>query len=213
MAPTFHALGILALVAMTVLACTRWREAPYRPRIFRALVAGLMCLLIYLLTPGHLCNRGNPVSQVLIGAVCVSAPFLFIRCTRLALGFAALAVAATLALCIQHPRIVHSPGFTGNPRDLETRRLAALADSAEREILKRKATDPASYEAGWIEEKAWIPDSKEQCRGSRIEIHSLWHTFFTGIWRREALPVALWYPGGPPAEGARHLEWRNRPLK
>lgn len=213
MAPTFHALGILALVATTALACIRWREAPYRPRIFRALVAGLMCLLIYLGTPGHLCNRGNPHAQALIGAACVTAPLLFIRRSRLAVGFAGLALAATVGLCIQHLAIVHSSTFTGNPRDLETRRLASLANSAEREILKAKGTDPAPHEAGWIEEKAWIPDSQERCRGSRIEIHSLWHTCFTGIWRREALPVALWYPGGPAAEGARHLEWRDRPLK
>ena len=200
-------------MAFSTLACIRWKTAPYRSRSFRALAAGMICILIYIGTPGHLCTRGEPTLQALIGTACVTGLVLFIGEAKLAAGFAPIAVAATVGLSGQHLGIVHSPDFTGNPRDSETRRLAALADSAEKEILKAKGSDPTPYEAGWTEEKAWIPDSKERCRGSRVEIHALWHTFFTGIWRRQAFPVALWFPGGPPSEGARRLEWRDRPAK
>ncbi|HLF93179.1 MAG TPA: hypothetical protein VJB14_06950 [Planctomycetota bacterium] len=211
MAATLHAFGILALVAATAFACFRGWAAPDGQRTIRALLAGLVCLLIYLASPGHLCNRGNPTLQVLIGSACVTSLLLFIRRPGHAAGLAAAVVAVTVALAIHHLDIVHSPEFTGNPRDLETRRLAGLAASAAKEILESKGADPKPSEAGWLDEKGWITGEKERFRGFRIEIRTLWHTAFTGLLRRQALPVALWYPGGPPAEGAGRLEWRDRP--
>lgn len=210
MAATLHAFGLLALVAATAFACVRGWAAPDGQRTIRALLAGLACLLIYIASPGHLCTRGNPTSQVLIGTACVTAVLLFVRRPGVAAGLAAAAAVVTVGLASHHLGIVHSPEFTGNPRDLETRRLTALAATAEQEILKSKGADPAPAEAGWLDEKAWIVGEKERFEGVRIEIHSLWHTAFTGLWSRQAFPVALWYPGGPPAEGAPRLEWRDR---
>ncbi len=213
MAATLYAFGILALVAATAFACVRGWAVPEAQRTIRALLAGLAGLLLYLVSPGHLCSRGNPTSQVLIGTACVTALLLFVRRPGVAAGLAAAAAVATLALASQHLGIVHSPEFTGNPRDLETRRLTALAETAGKEILTLKGADSTPAEAGWVDEKAWIIGEKERFQGVRIEIHSLWHTVFTGLWSRQAFPVALWYPGGPPAEGAPRLEWHDRSPK
>ena len=220
MIASLYAIGILAQIAVTVLLCIRLGTPSSRPRWRAGLLTGAACGLAYFLSPGHLCDRGNPTLQVLIGSVCIVSLVLRIRTGHIAAGLAVAAAAATLGLAMGYLRITHSTGLTGNPSPSEPRRMARALESAERFLTEAGAKDKSSYPEGWLHETEFFKSAPQRPDGDRIPTHAsevkiswLWHSWFSGIFERRSRSVALWFPGGTPADAAKRLEWRERPRK
>jgi hypothetical protein len=116
MTASLNALFMLVILAGTAVACaTMRRERPRIGRVAIALGAGGALFLAGLLLFVHMCDKGAPVTQLLVCAACLTSIWLCLasRAVRWA-GTVAL-VAACFALCAQFNAIVHRDDYTGNP--------------------------------------------------------------------------------------------------
>jgi hypothetical protein len=215
--PSFHAIGLLAVVGGTVFACIRMRGGPrWRIGLVTAIVTGFLALLF----PGHLCDAGHPVHHLLIGAACMVAISILVknRWTATGLSLAVVLVIGTLAW--DYLDLVHKPGLTGNPRPREERRRTGAEARARQLLTEMAATDNKTYPASWLHEAGFVRNAD---RGSpladiphslpRVEVRWLWHSWFTGIYECRRTPGFLWYPGGKLSEAAGRVEWREHDVR
>ena len=215
--PTLHALAMIVLLGGTVAACVTWGRPEKGPRILTGLGLGLLCIPAYLLFGVHKCDAGDPVSQALLGGGCLVALVVWIRPLVAANVLALAAIACGAGLVTNYNTLVHSPQVTGTASIVRPHFEAdALRRTAE--LLARLGQgDPTRYPEGWLGEAAFAkkdPASPELRDLAVVQAcyegSPYWHTWFTNLYAKRTLTVALWFPGGTISEGASRLEWREQ---
>ncbi len=210
----------MAMVAISVLCSILfWKGKPTAKKVILSLLAGLALLLIVEgFMTHHLCARGNPVLQPLIGASCLIAVGICVAEPRIIVFMDMLLLVASLALSRQYLDLVHIPSLTGNsmePQDQERRLEYRKMDIVE--MLRKEAANNEDFPAGWLLQM-YSSFSNPKLRGIltdtdyhpyRIEIRPLWHSWFTRLYGRIEHPMGLWYPGGRMSESVDHIEWRG----
>jgi hypothetical protein len=209
MNPTTHAVALLAIVGVTLLACIGLRG---KPQSSAGLIAGAACFLMSLLMPGHLCDAGHPWSQLLIGSACITMLIVFVRDRRVALGLSFVIAVSAGKLAWDYVDLVHVEGVTGN-RNPSQERMRIRSERLARETLAEMAkSDSKSYPEGWLSDSEIRPD-KVPFALTRVDVSPFWHSWFTGLYSCRRRDGSLWYPGGKLADAAPRVEWRERDFR
>jgi len=214
----FALMGMVAVAASVVkLAGTR----PNAKDVRMGLLLGILAYLaLSILLPHHLCQRGEPISPIIVGVVCATAAYVFVSRKRLRASVTLGLLIAGSALTLWGVELVHRDGYVGNPDwPKEQLRLATLAKvEAVRIALSDETDDHAStiLPEGWIEE-SWRNATGEELfelpPGHDIgAVTNYWHTWFTHIYRLDKRLFGVWCPGGSLARCIDKLELRAREI-
>ena len=219
MVGNLHALMLIALPLLTLLACAAGGR-PDRPRQRTSVLLGGVLILIVLAgsLSAHGCNAGQPVMQWGIPGVCLLATVLWVHNQRLAGALAVASALAMFGLSFHYSEVVHGPIYVGDPNYGKTRaaRLIRELSLTSQVIEELTEKNDATYPAGWLAETALVAQHRKAFEGvamawERVEVSPLWHSRLTRLYRRTTRPVEMWYPGGEPRDAAARLEWRERP--
>ncbi|HZL70843.1 MAG TPA: hypothetical protein VFC86_00175 [Planctomycetota bacterium] len=207
MAATLHAIVFLALPILTIVLCrVFWKRPPKTKRAVAAVAAALPLFLL----PGHLCDAGQATMQTLVGGICMVFVVTCATNRRIAVALGAAMAVATFCLVSHYDGLVHGSEFIGHSRSgmaAHRNRMTRLHDI--RAELQARGGSPVAE--GWISDHAsLIGPGDPRARSWREYGESMWHSTFTWLFRRRRIPMEIWYPGGPPAEAAFRLEWRDR---
>src|SRR5687767_7439970 len=149
----YHALSLIALPVLTVLACfTFYRGAPSGRRIILGLAAAGAA---WALQPAyaHPCGGGQPLTQWLLPVLCIAPAVMFIHSRLVATTAAVVLLAMAPVFSNFYLDFVHRDGYTGNP---DRAAGIAFAGSPSRlkemeDALKRlSAGDARDHPAGWL---------------------------------------------------------------
>jgi hypothetical protein len=207
--PTLHALALIAMILGATLACIFMGRPEEGTRKRDAFAVGAGGVGIGFLVPGHLCDAGEPVMQILIGILCAVALTAWVKKPREAASLVLIVAVASAALASRYTGLVHEKGVTGNPRLHQLNYPKTLERRAQDILVERAKTDPESYPAGWLGDWGQFRESASGRTVSRVEVRWWWHSGLTRLYEKRETPIRLWYPGGPLAEGATRLEWRE----
>lgn len=163
----------------------------------------------------HLCSEGTPLTQWIVPATCLWCVLVFFESKTCRRVCAVLLVGIMFTLSCHYSDVVHEPEWTGNPR---ARSLAVRVSFeskcqavGEKLLVLGDELSP-SYEAGWLRDLpiARRLDEELAQRPFRESATTVWHTWFTRIYRREKTEQDYWYPGGLISEAAERIELRDR---
>ena len=224
MAGTLNALGLLVVIAAIVYVMRRYGRRPkqFRQFIYSLLTAGVALIIVSTLT-AHMCNAGQPISQLLIPAIGLVLTLTFVEDGFVSMIMVPLLCVAMLGLGFHYDAIVHSTGYTGNPagvnrsiKVMQNHTRTQIRQALEVSIQKSPALATNTYLAGYFDQSDVMQLVDAETRdGSRrtlaIDEHQyywLWHSPITGIFGVSSHPTRLWYPGGPLKSGMAGLEYR-----
>jgi len=218
MGANLHAVGMIAaFLSIAGLCVLAWKEAPTAKRLIASLVVGL---LLFLFASGmftHMCDRGNPGTQLLLWTAGLVAILSCVTDWKVSVFGALILCIVMGSLCSQYVNMVHREDLTGNSGGRENRHLASVAERVRKALLEKSVKDVDTHVSGWFSEAPFIDKDLKETLGDephqQVEISPLWHTSFTYLWARKAHEVALWYPGGTISDGASRLEWRECGMK
>lgn len=175
-----------------------------------------------------MCNAGNPVTQLIIPCTCFAICYAAFEEPHTPRWILFVLFFTPLALGFHYTIIVHSEGYTGNPRSIN-RAIRSLQRSNLQQIKlyydyafqDRPAVLSSNYPPGPLAASgAWqvlvdrIADSEEKEKvddlltSKEYHTHWLWHTWLTGIYGVSSRPLKLWYPGGKLKDAVQQLEYR-----
>lgn len=210
---TLHAIALLAIPALTVVALCLLKLSPPTPR--RLLYGMIPCLFVLLATAGcnHLCREGQDYFQWLIPVPFLYVVLLFVHSVRWRALLASGIALACVVLSSHFDSVVHEPGWTGNPA---YDGMASYWLRAVRREAARLANDEPNlaFEANWLRDlpiAPRVPALAAHDVPSRRAIGHAWHTAFTGLFPYVGMPQDFWYPGGLLSEAASRIELRDRP--
>jgi hypothetical protein len=156
--------------------------------------------------------------QILIPSACLALLFIFTGPSRIR-GVAITAVALSMlvwsvhVLCLVGPRA----RYTGDP-EAARQTCRSIASSHLRQIRLYFSEDPeqdsCSYPAGWLTEtepgRELPAEYQKYTEAPSVEIRPFWHSVLTGLYGKTYHELSLWYPGGLPKNGLKHLQFRPR---
>ncbi len=212
---TIQAVVIMLTPIITLIALWVSRRSPLRwTRVLASVFAALGVALLGSLSGLHCCRAGTPTNQWLVPAVCAFFIFLIPKNNYLRWSGVASALLLGVALSLQYVKLVHTRHYIGNPQ--ADREMASLRQMDFKSLLdaltKQAATDNTIYHAGWLSEvlpaafQAEYPVPEEH----QIDVHPLWHTWLTNLYRRDSRRVDYWFPGGTLRDGISRIETRAR---
>ena len=212
------ALALLGLLLVCVLII---KKAGTRPSIRGAVIATLLGVVVFaalvVLTPRHMCRRGDPIAPTVVGVLCATAVFAAVERRGIRIAACIGYLVAGIALTFWGMELVHRDGYVGNrnwPQELD--RIATSQSKGVQEALREANADhpTAVLPEGWIEKSLKTATGEDLFKhppiymGGRISCY--WHTWFTGIYRLDEYPTGIWCRGGPLAECIDRIEIRER---
>ncbi|MGE3181167.1 MAG: hypothetical protein AB7N71_06010 [Phycisphaerae bacterium] len=213
---TLHALFILLCPAITAIALlfrgahgeVAWTSKVASLPIWGGIIVGLVGLALM----SCLCPEGNgEIVQWAVPMCCLFAVSL-VRDKKIRTPVAALLIVAGFALPRQFENLAHGYWYTSAPRFQGAHRVYLRSElkALQQEEIAQEDSE-ALLPAGWIEDvlpkREW---HKIIFEATRKESHAEWHSWFTRLRRSEHIPIGIWYPGGPWADGITGLEIRDR---
>jgi len=215
---TFHALGLLALPAMTVVFCVFSKRRKVDSRVL--LDSGLVSVVTFFLIGSLFTDfglSGAPLTQVAIGSLSLGLCLLCIDRRRVRIPLALFIVACTFALAYHYEKLVLQPDWTG-PQVRQAALAARLQGNLnfiQEELSTNAKKDNTVYPAGWVRDLPFRECFDEAFIRSddifRVNIGRAWHSFFTRLFPVERIPQDFWYPGGTIAQAVDSMEIRDRP--
>ena len=208
MLPDIHAVVILMTVVVPLILIGL--RPAWRPRSCKRLAIPVLALgTLGLVCSCFLTTLGTPRAEWFFPMIGVCLAGLFMRSDRVYRVTSWSLVAAAVALSY-NSLMLRDHGYTSAPetsmsafRGFEQGTLALLGKDLrtivppDRELPAGPLKDIVPRFAGWTDIK-------------RCNIRATWHTLFTGLYKIEAVPGQVWYPGGPVAKGSQQLEWRPK---
>lgn len=209
----FHAVSLIALPVLTVVACAIGGGRPTARRAAVGLAAAAILTAVAALAFRHRCLAGAPLVQWLIPGICLAALAVCMRRPAIAAAASVPVAALMFFLCMNYAEVVHGPDYGGSYA--QVRFVDRGADSTLRavKIALAESSDVQEYPAGRLKEAPFLGTADLEpinCEWYRLELSPLWHTRLTGLYRSREVRRELWYPGGVPAQGAAGIEWRDR---
>jgi hypothetical protein len=159
-----------------------------------------------------LCDENDPVFQWLIPAVCLFFILLGTENKKVKIFSAIFFVLIAGFLSWHFNHLVYHSNYTTNSRTKQRLPGDFLEHNKER-LKEISAEYDESYLTGWAEEVfKELPSEKTRMiyQTVRTDAYELWHTSFTGLYRKSEKNIYLWYPGGKLAEAANKIEWKEK---
>lgn len=215
-----HAILLLLIPVATIVGLLlARRRRPAAPQLLVAIAIAALAMIVTVGVNTHMCLEGLPRSQWIIAGLCLLSVLALVNSRPRRRLAAALLFVGMLGLSCHFTDVVHDRNWTGNPGWLGTDRawLRSVQDAVDADVLAAESeltADSNDYPAGWLRDLplyAAITDVVGDRVPARRVIHPVWHSWLTGLYRRTGVTQDLWYPGGPPSQGLRHLELRDRP--
>lgn len=214
MAGSLNALGLIGVVALTLLAIfvrkpQRFNSRQFAMSVFLALPVVILAPLLTV----HLCRAGQPFTQWLIPAMCIVLVGTFTCVTWLRRVVVVVLMVAAIQLSFHFTSLVHRKEYTGNPSSGEGVRRVYLRVLSE-DLVDSGLDTQQQFSPGWlrdiVDEELEVYAIFEHLRSLGNVLH-LWHTWFTRIYGITDVPADVWYPGGVMADSLEQIELRARP--
>ena len=210
-----HAVLLIALSAAVLASLSAMkRRMPTGGQVSNAFAIVALGVTVVMLANNHLCYEGQPLMQWLILGPCLLLVLLFVSSPARRRMMGAAVFVGMMGLSCHFTALVHEPGWTGNPDwdggaharliGMHLAMKAAAADSDDPEV---------ELQPGWLRElpiEPAIKDALTEEHPARRDVHRIWHTWLTGLYRYSIVQQDYWYPGGPLADAAERLELRDR---
>ncbi|MEE8155735.1 MAG: hypothetical protein V3T53_12350 [Phycisphaerales bacterium] len=214
MAASLNALGLMGVVALTLLAIFVRKPQRCSLKLFvRSVLLAIAAVILANVASFHMCYAGHPVTQWLIPSVCILLAGLFARVNWLRRVAVAILMIAAIQLSFYFTSIVHMKGFTGNPSSGERVRRTYLRVLRE-DLVDSGLDTQQHFPSGWlrdiVDEELEVYAGSEHLSALGIVSH-VWHTSLTRIYRVTNVPADVWYPGGVLADSLVQIELRARP--
>ena len=229
MAGTLNALGLLLVIGLTIVVLRKHGRFPRHllSILFGLLIASFSLIIASFFTV-HMCNAGQPVTQLLIPGICFVICYVALEAQPPSWWWLIMLFFAPLALGFHFTMVVHSDGYTGNPRSgnralLSQQRsdLQLLKGYYEERLEANNSSWDSSYTPGPLATSgAWqvlvdrIDDSEREgvvylLTSKEFETYRLWHSWLTGIYGQRSHPLKLWYPGGKLQDAIGRFKYRR----
>jgi hypothetical protein len=219
MAGNIHALGLISVVLLTGIILLRFGRRPKSiAHVAGGVAAAFGVFLLVACRTTVLYREANPIHQWLIPSICLALVLVVTEWNRIC-ATAAVAIALSAFVLSLHYLSLLGPdaSYTGSPywarRATQVRSLTYLK-VIKRGLLEAAGTREDEFPPGWVAESGltrFIPDEDRRYLKSRsIQIHTFWHSAFTGLHGKKYHDLELWYPGGRLKEGIGKLHFRPR---
>ncbi len=116
MSVTINAIGIIAVLVLTVLLLIKWGE---KPKSGKPIMAGICCslalALISITVSFHACHNGQPFLQWLLPSLSLGLFVIFIKGKWKLILLISIMIISSMLLSLQYAALVHTDRYIGVP--------------------------------------------------------------------------------------------------